>query len=325
MKVKSNRRVNITDQMVLIGFGLAALFWILESLLNIFFSYDVNFLQQFIGSGTSEIWTRLIILCLFAIFGSHAQYTINARNQLAKKMEKDAATRERFQRLLSPDLAEMVVSGQLKVEKGGESRVATVLFADIRNFTAMSENTRATEVLQMLNEYYETIVEIVFRHEGTVDKFIGDAMMVIWGAPVAHDDDPSRAVRAAIDMQERLVEFNKIRSSRGKRQIQIGIGINTGNLVAGYIGSSRTMSYSVIGDTVNTASRLCKAANAGQILISEQTYAEVIGDFKTLELEPIMAKGKGEPVNVYNVIGNHHESVVDFSASANHRLLKSRL
>lgn len=228
-------------------------------------------------------------------------------SEMAQKIKEDAITRKRFQRLLSPNLAEMVVSGRLKVEKGGENRIATVLFADIRDFTLLSENTNATEVLKMLNDYFEIIVDIVFHHEGTVDKFIGDAMMAIWGAPVAHDDDPFRAVKAAVDIQNLLVEFNKTRAAEGQFQIQIGIGINTGNLVAGYIGSSRTMNYSVIGRTVNTAFRLCSAAKPGQILISGQTFDQVQDTFDIAELEPIPARGKYKPVRTFNVLNSNRQ------------------
>ncbi len=175
-----NTSVRLTDHMMLIGISLAAIYWILDSLLSIFTRYD-NLFEQLSGVNLNEIWTRIIVLCLFAIFGSHAQYTINERKKTEAKLEQNAATRERFQRLLSPDLAERVVSGELKVEKGGKDQVATVLFVDIRGFATISENNQASEVLGMLNEYYEALVEVVFRHEGTVDKFIGDAMMVIWG------------------------------------------------------------------------------------------------------------------------------------------------
>jgi class 3 adenylate cyclase len=298
-----NNRVQFTDQMVLIGCGIAAVYWLLDSVVSIFLSSDGPILQRILGTDLSEVWNRLIALCLFIIFGSHAQYTINERKITARKLEEDRLTRERFQRLLSPDLAEMVVSGLLKVEKGGVSRVATVLFIDIRGFTAMSENTPPAEVLQMLNEYYEIIVAVVFRHEGTVDKFMGDEIMVIWGAPVAHPDDPVRAVRAALEIQHELSEFNRRRRSQGFEEITIGVGINTGTLVAGYIGSSQTMSYSVIGDTVNTASRLCSAAQPGQIIISENTHRHIADGFEAVELEPIRAKGKFNPIRVYNVLG----------------------
>ena len=181
MNKQRNIRVRFTDKMVLIGCTIAVLYWVLDSFVSIFLSSEGPWLQRILGSDMNEIWTRLIVLCLFVIFGSHAQYTINERREVAKKIERDRATRERFQRLLSPALAEMVVSGQLMVEKGGVSRIATVMFVDIRGFTPMSENTPPAEVLQMLNEYFEMVVGVVFRHEGTVDKFMGDEIMVIWG------------------------------------------------------------------------------------------------------------------------------------------------
>jgi adenylate cyclase len=229
--------------------------------------------------------------------------------EMAKKIETDAATRERFQRLLSPDLAEMVVSGKLKVEKGGEERIATTLFADIRGFTSMCEKMEASEVLILLNEFFEIMVEIAFSYEGTVDKFVGDMIMVVWGAPVAHPDDPSRAVRAALDMQAALDGYNTGR----KHPIRIGIGINTDQLVAGYIGSTRTMSYSVIGDAVNIASRLCSAAGPGQVLISENTYRQIRKHFDAVELDPVKAKGKSTPIKVFGVLGSKREpnTVID--------------
>jgi adenylate cyclase len=296
-------RVGLTDKMVLTGLGIAGVYWILDTILSLFGSTDFGFGSHLFGVGYDEIWPRLIVICLFVIFGSHSQYTINQRKKAEKRSLKEIATRERFQRLLSPDLAEMVVSGKLTVEKGGENRTATVMFVDIRDFTAMSENIPAAEVLQMLNEHYELIVDIVFQHEGTVDKFIGDAMMVIWGAPVAHEDDAARACSAAIDIQRGLESFNASLRERGQKEIRIGIGINTGSLVAGYIGSTQTMSYSVIGDTVNTASRICSAAKAGQIIISENTRKEVHPLFDMDALDPIKAKGKFQPVKVFNVTG----------------------
>jgi PAS domain S-box-containing protein len=228
---------------------------------------------------------------------------IDERKKARLKMEQDAETRRRFQKLLSPDLAVMVVSGDLRVEKGGTKRNATVLFADIRGFTTLSENTGADEVVQMLNEYFEAMVEVVFRLEGTVDKYIGDAIMVLWGAPIPHANAPFRAVQAAIEMRRSLAEFNKRRKALGKQQIQMGIGINTGEVVAGYIGSSRTMSYSVIGDTVNTASRLCSAARAGQILVSDSTYGFIRNHFSVTRLRPLQVKGKLQPIHIFEVHG----------------------
>ncbi len=239
------------------------------------------------------------------LFGNIANQTAQFIKiaEMARQIETDARTRERFQRLLSPTLAEMVVSGKLKVEKGGKNRIATVLFADIRGFTAICEHMPAAEVLQMLNEYFELTVEAAFRYEGTVDKFVGDQIMVVWGAPVIHPDDPIRAVRAAIEMQKAVNRYSAAQRKKGQAEIRIGIGINTGELVAGYIGSTQTMSYSVIGDEVNTASRLCAAAGAGEILLAENTFLQLQERFEAIKLAPVQVKGKSKPVAIYRLLG----------------------
>ncbi|ABK16258.1 adenylate/guanylate cyclase domain-containing protein [Syntrophobacter fumaroxidans] len=230
-----------------------------------------------------------------------SQFTMMAK--MAKRIEEEALTRERFQRLMSPDLAEMVVSGSIKVEKGGQNRVATILFADIRGFTSMCENMRAAEVLIMLNEFFELMVDVGFRHEGTVANFIGDMIMLVWGAPVFHPDDPVRAVQAAVEMQEVLAEYNRGRREKGLPEIGVGIGINTGDLMAGYLGSTRTMTYSVIGDPVNVASRLCALARQNQILISEHSRLSVDNHFETAEISTVKVKGRKAPIRIYEVVG----------------------
>jgi adenylate cyclase len=222
--------------------------------------------------------------------------------KLARKVEEESIAREKFQRMLSPNLAEKVISGELEVKKGGQSLEATVMFADIRGFTSMSENQDAHAIVEMLNEYFELAVDVVFKYEGTLDKFVGDEIMAIWGAPVQHHDDPIRAVTAAIEMQQMLVEFNQMRQAEGADPIRIGVGICTGQVVAGYIGSSRTMEYSVIGDTVNVASRLCSMAKPGEVIIAESTYRRVRDFFDVALLPPTPVKGKREPLRVFSVL-----------------------
>ena len=241
-------------------------------------------------------------LQLFTSIAHHAAQCIRIA-QMAKKIEKDAVTRERFQRLLSPELAEMVITGELKVEKGGQSRTATVLFADIRGFTGLCEKMPADRVLQMLNDYFEMMVEVGFRYEGTVDKFVGDMVMMVWGAPISHVNDPALTVEAALAMQEALADYNWMRVAEGEPEIRAGIGINTGELVAGYIGSSRTMAYSVIGDSVNIASRICSIAGPGEVVISHDTYAQLSNRFEVTKLEPVTVKRRTKPVKVYKVLG----------------------
>jgi adenylate cyclase len=237
------------------------------------------------------------------------QAALAIQNSLyAKKIERDALTRSRFQRLLSPAIAELVVSGEVEVEKGGRSRETTVFFSDIRGFTAMSERRDAQEIVGMLNEYFEMMVEVIFKHEGTLDKFVGDEIMALFGAPVHHEDDAYRAVQVAVEQMRALEEWNRVRASEGEEAVRIGIGINTGEVVAGYLGSSRALEYTVIGDVVNTASRLCSMAKAGEIVISRATYERVADRFEAEEMPPMQVKGKAQPLNVYRVLGEKRDT-----------------
>jgi adenylate cyclase len=241
-------------------------------------------------------------LALFETVASQAAVAVQ-NTLFAKRLEQEAVMRERFRRLLSPAIAEQVLSGHLEVKKGGELRETTVLFADIRGFTTMSESYEPQVVVDALNEYFERMVEIVFRYEGTLDKFIGDEMMVLFGAPVAHSDDPVRAVRTALEMQHALTAINERHAAQHIPPFEIGIGINTGEVVAGYIGSSQALEYTVIGDPVNTGSRLCSLAKPGQILISEGTVAKLGGAFQLQELPPEQVKGKAHPIRVFELLG----------------------
>ncbi|MEM9195696.1 MAG: adenylate/guanylate cyclase domain-containing protein, partial [Myxococcota bacterium] len=240
------------------------------------------------------------------------QAAIAVQNSLyAQKLEKEAVTRERFQRLLSPAIAEQVLSGEVEVAKGGELRDTTILFSDIRGFTSMSESRAAQDVVDMLNDYFEHMVEIIFKYEGTLDKFVGDEIMALFGSPVGHNDDPVRAVKTALEMMSVLKDFNEARQERGEETLEVGIGINSGEVVAGYIGSSKALEYTVVGDTVNTGSRLCSLAKAGEVIISENTYQRVKDQFETVALPPTSVKGKAQPLKIYNVVGERAPSFDD--------------
>jgi adenylate cyclase len=242
-------------------------------------------------------------LALFETVASQAAVAVQ-NTLFAKKLEQEAITRERFRRLLSPAIAEQVLSGLVEVKKGGELRETTILFADIRGFTSMSESREPQLVVDALNEYFERMVDIVFRYEGTLDKFIGDEIMALFGSPVAHPDDPIRAVRTALEMQEALATLNERHEDQGIPPFRIGIGINTGEVVAGYIGSSQALEYTVIGDPVNTGSRLCSLAKPGQTLVSEGTVHELGNHFEIRELPPAQVKGKAQPIRVFEVLGH---------------------
>ena len=235
------------------------------------------------------------------------QAAVAIQNSLyATKLEQEAITRERFQRLLSPAIAQLVIEGKVEVKKGGEERITTVLFSDIRGFTPMSEAADAQSIVDMLNEYFERMVEVIFKHEGTLDKFVGDEIMALFGAPVSHGDDAYRAVKTALEMKGVLAQFNRERVEAGEQEIRIGIGINTGECIAGYIGSSRALEYTVIGDTVNTGSRLCSVAKADEIIISEATFEMVKDHFEVIELAPTQVKGKSATLRIFNVVGEKH-------------------
>jgi adenylate cyclase len=236
--------------------------------------------------------------------GIAAQAAVAIQNaRLAKKIEEETKTRAQFSRLLSPNLVEQLVSGKLHLERGGELREVTILISDIRGFTSMSEKKEPAEIVQMLNEYFEVMVDILFRAQGTLDKYVGDEIMALFGAPVDMPDAPLNAVRCAVDMQKALREFNRTRIAEGQDPIKIGIGINTGRVITGAIGSSRTLQYTAIGDAVNTASRLCSIAKQGEIILSESTMRRVAQHVDSVTMAPVRLKGKEQEQQVYNVVG----------------------
>nr|HEX4316478.1 adenylate/guanylate cyclase domain-containing protein [Kofleriaceae bacterium] len=221
---------------------------------------------------------------------------------LASKVEKEILTRKRFSRLLSPNVAEQVISGQLEIAKGGiQVPEATVFNSDLRGFTRMSEGTTADKMVELLNDYFELMVEVIFKYEGTLDKFMGDGIMAFWGAPVAHADDATRSVLCSLDQMDVLGELNERRKAAGEIPLAMGIGLHSGSLVSGYVGSSKSLSYTVIGDTVNVSARLCGIAAAGQILITEVVAAKLDGRFKVDPLPAVSLKGKEKPVAVFSV------------------------
>jgi adenylate cyclase len=221
---------------------------------------------------------------------------------LGKKIEQEIVNRERFSRLLSPNVAKRVLSGALEVKKGGQLvEECTVFNSDIRGFTRMSEGAHPAAVVDMMNEYFELMVEVVFKYEGTLDKFMGDGIMALWGAPVAHPDDALRCVSCALEQMEVLAKFNRKRLEQNETALAIGIGIHTGPLVAGYIGSSKALSYTVIGDVANTSARICGIAAPGQLLVSEATLAKLAGKVEYEELPPANLKGKEKPFRIFDI------------------------
>ena len=219
--------------------------------------------------------------------------------QLADHIRREALVLSNFQRYFSPDLAKQIAEHGEEVKLGGQKRDVVILFSDIRGFTSMSEKMEPDDVALLLREYFTEMVEIIFRHGGTLDKFIGDAIMALWGAPFASEDDADKAMRAAIDMQRKLVELNQHWAQTGKPSVQIGIGINFGQVFAGNIGSEQRLEYTVLGDAVNTASRLCSKAGKGEIIISEPLHTRLKFPPQVEAREPLELKGKSQRVANY--------------------------
>ena len=185
------------------------------------------------------------------------------------------------------------MQGKLQLEKGGALSEVTMLFSDIRGFTSMSESRAPQEIVHMLNEYFEVMVDVIFKYEGTLDKFVGDEIIALFGAPVAMQNAEVKAVQCALDMMQVLSEFNRTRAAEGQHEIKIGIGINTGMVVTGAIGSSRALQYTAIGDAMNTTARLCSVAQPGQIILSEATFKKVQGEIAAVPLPDVRAQGQG--------------------------------
>tara|TARA_S200000501_G_scaffold174266_2_gene164009 strand:+ start:11415 stop:13445 length:2031 start_codon:yes stop_codon:yes gene_type:complete len=206
-----------------------------------------------------------------------------------------------FKRYVSKQVVDEILDDETKLNLGGEEREITVLFSDIRGFTSMAENMNPEEVVSTLNEHFKAMIEIVFKYNGTLDKIVGDQLMIVFGAPISNKDDTKRAVNTALDMQSKVKTINKARTKKGADPVYIGIGVNKGLAVSGNIGSDERMDYTIIGDTVNLGARLCSVAKPNEILISQSVYSDIKNGFKCKTLEPIRVKGKKEKVLVYSV------------------------
>ena len=214
-------------------------------------------------------------------------------------------------RYMTPSVAEQVMALGEDSLMVGKRRDVTVLFSDIRGYTTLTESLEASQVVSMLNEYFETMVEAVFNHEGTLDKFIGDALMAVFGAPLPLENHGWSAVQAALDMRERLVHFNRLRRINQQPEINIGIGLSSGEVVSGNIGSHRKMEYTVIGDGVNLSARLEGVTKqyGCDIVLSEHTYDCCRDLIWVRELDLTRVKGKMKPVKIYELIGNRHQEL----------------
>ena len=236
-----------------------------------------------------------------------------ANAHMALRLARAAQTRQSLERFLSPVLVEQVINNQVSLKRGGNEQEVTVMFADIRGFTSLTERSAARDVVVLLNEYFDRMVEVIFHHDGILDKFIGDAIMALWGPPTSKPDDASKAFRAAIAMQKELFLLNQEREKRGENPIEIGIGLASGICVAGNIGARRRMEYTVIGDAVNLSSRLSSIADAGEVICDAETFKRVGSPSDAIELPPTQVKGKEKPVKLYKAWSSEQATYPDVS------------
>ena len=222
---------------------------------------------------------------------------------LLKKMEHEATTRSNLMRFLPGPVAQQVIDGKLDIALGGRTCHGTILFSDIIGFTRMSETLHPEQVVKLMNAYFQRMVPCIQHNGGSVDKFMGDAIMAVWGVPIDKGDSGHRGAEAALAMQNALVGFNSLQAKEGDPEIEMGIGLNTGTVTAGNIGYDQRIEYTVLGDTVNTAQRLESTAGRKQILVSIGTWTELKGTGYGIAMPPLLVKNKAEPMQTFSLRG----------------------
>jgi len=235
---------------------------------------------------------------VFAVIAAQAGLAID-RVLARSEVKRQGVQLSALERFLSPAISRKVSADAADIRLGGESQRITVLFADVRGFTTMAEKMKPREAVELLNDFFTRMTDVIFAHDGTLDKYLGDGVMALFGAPLALQNDAEAAVRAAAGMQRSLDELNK---NSGKPPLHIGIGIHTGEAIVGYLGTERRMEYTALGDTVNVASRLCSQAGPGQIVISAATHAHLHRELPCCPLAPMKLKGRAEPIEVHEVL-----------------------
>jgi adenylate cyclase len=213
--------------------------------------------------------------------------------------------KQMFQSMVTPKVVDEILKLPSGIELGGEEKILTVMFSDIRGFTTWSEKHTPHDVVDVLNEYLTQMTYLIFQTEGTLDKYIGDAIMAFWGAPTAQQDNAYRACSTALGMVDLLhTVLHPKWELEGKEKLQIGIGLNTGNMVVGFVGSESIKNYTLIGDAVNLGSRLEGTTKEYkvEIIISESTYDQVKADMLCRELDLIRVKGKTQPIRIYELV-----------------------
>jgi adenylate cyclase len=217
------------------------------------------------------------------------------------QIQKYTSLRSMFSRYVAKQVVDQITTSE-EIMLRGEKRDISVLFSDIRDFTLMAEQLEPTEVVATLNAYFSCMIDVIYAYEGTLDKFLGDGIMCIFGAPIDQEDHAVRVARTAVAMKHALGKFNEQQVANNKPTLEVGIGINTGDAVVGNVGSEKRLEYTAIGDHVNLAARLQSIASGGQILITEHTYHAIKPFATVIPLPPVKLKGKIDYVQIYELV-----------------------
>ncbi len=269
------------------------------------------------------IFYPVLLIILIYIFALFVKYLI-----ASKEKQK---IRAGFSQYVAKEVVDELINHPEKLNLGGENRKLTILFSDIRKFTSLSEKLKPEELVELLNDYLSAMGEVVADNDGIIDKFIGDAIMAFWGAPLENNKQEKDAVRSALLMVEKLKAFNKENRSKNRPEINIGIGINAGEVIVGNIGSKKRFDYTVIGDEVNLASRLEGLTKfyGVSIIVSEKVTMKVNDEFVVRYLDNVAVKGKNQGIRIYEVMGvkltskKHEKFSQAFARAANIYLNKN--
>lgn len=278
--------------------------WVLERVTAVKTSHSTEYFPD--ASVTLGAVTRSVNLSVMPLVAAEGDKELGAM-LMFEDISAEKRMKSTMSRYMDPAIAAQMLEGEASDLLGGINAEATVMFTDVRGFTTITEEYGAQGTVSFLNEYFTLMVECITQHGGMLDKFIGDAIMACFGLPVAHEDDPDRAAKAAINMIRELWAWNEARKAQGLKTVDMGIGLNTDVVVSGNIGSPKRMDYTVIGDGVNLASRLesaCKAYSA-RILASESTISKLKGTYRIRDIDLVVVKGKTQPVRVYEILDYH--------------------
>ncbi|ACK42497.1 MULTISPECIES: CHASE2 domain-containing protein [Dictyoglomus] len=276
-----------------VSFGNFLRFFILTLMIALYFIFtNITFLKH-----------NILLPYYIPPIGASVSYLSNLIYDLTSEEKEKRRIRDLFQRFISPRIIDELLELNHKTVVYSRRSNISVIFADIRNFTYYSDLRKPEEIVEILNEFFALAIEVIFKYGGTVDKFMGDAIMAIFGAPIYYGDFVERAVYSSLEIQRRLKELQKNWELKGYPKFEVGIGIATGEALVGIVGPSQKIEYTAIGSTVNLASRLESIAKGGEILICENTYERIKDKFMIEDLGYVNIKGKERPVHIYKVTG----------------------